>query len=93
MCIDKDINYTNKKQILQLFDFYEEELYTNTDENRKLMKDILNVEKLFYENLTADQRKQYEEITDLKALNSVATDRKIFIFAFSLAFKLILELK
>ena len=57
------------------------------------MKDILNVEKLFYENLTADQRKQYEEITDLKALNSVATDRKIFIFAFSLAFKLILELK
>ena len=53
MCIDKDINYTNKKQILQLFDFYEEELYTNTDENRKLMKDILNVEKLFYENLTA----------------------------------------
>ena len=23
MCIDKDINYTNKEQILQLFDFYE----------------------------------------------------------------------
>ena len=72
MCIDKDINCTNKKQILQLFDFYEEELYTNTDENRRLMEDILNIEKPFYEKLTADQRKQYEEITDLKALNSVA---------------------
>lgn len=91
MCIDKDINYTNKDQILQLFDFYEEELYTNSDENQKLMKDILNIEKPFYENLTANQRKQYEEITDLKALNSVATDKKIFIFAFSLAIKLIFE--
>ena len=47
MCIAKDINYTNKEQILQLFDFYEEELYTNSDENQKLMKDILNIEKLF----------------------------------------------
>ena len=93
MCISKDINYTNKEQIQQLFDFYEEELYTNSDENRRLMKDILNVEKLFYENLTADQRKQYEEITDLKALNSVATDRKIFVFAFSLAVNLISECK
>ena len=93
MCIDRDIDYTNKVTILQLFDFYEEELYTNTDENRKLIKDILNIEKPFYENLTTDQRKQYEEITDLKDLNSIATDRKIFIFAFSLAFKLILELK
>lgn len=90
MCIDKDINCTNKKQILQLFDFYEEELYTNTDENRRLMEDILNIEKPFYENLTADQRKQYEEITDLKALNSVVIDRKIFTFAFKLAINLIL---
>ena len=90
MCIDKNINYTDKETTLQLFNFYEEELYTNTDENRKLMKDILNIEKPFYENLTADQRKQYEEITDLKALNSVATDRKIFIFAFKTAINLIL---
>ena len=93
MCIDKDINYTNNETILQLFDFYEEELYTNTDENRKLIKDILNIENSFYENLTNEQRKQYEEITDLRALNSVATDRKIFIFAFSLAVNLITEAK
>ena len=53
------------------------------------MKDILNIEKHFYENLTTDQRKQYEEITDLKALNSVTTDRKIFIFAFKLAISLL----
>lgn len=90
MCIDKNINYTDQETILQLFNFYEEELYTNTDENRRLMEDILNIEKPFYENLTAVQRKQYEEITDLRALNSVATDRKIFIFAFKLAINLIL---
>ena len=90
MCIDKDINYTNKEKLLELFNFYEEELYTNTDENRKLMKDILNIEKPFYENLTDEQKKQYEEITDLRALNAVATDRKIFIFAFKLAISLIL---
>lgn len=91
MCIDKDIDYTNKEKILELFNFYEEELYTNTDENRRLMKDILNMEKPFYENLTEDQRKQYEEITDLRVLNSVATDRKIFLFAFKLATQLLLE--
>ena len=33
------------------------------------MKDILNVEKPFYNELTADQRKQYEEITE--EMNSV----------------------
>ena len=47
MCIDKDIDYTNKEKILELFNFCEEELYTNTDENRRLMKDILNMENLF----------------------------------------------
>lgn len=93
MCIDKDINYTNKEKLLQLFDFYEEELYPNTDENNKLMKDILNIEKPFYENLTDKQKKQYEKITDLKDLNSIVTDKQIFIFGFSLAFKLISELK
>ena len=32
MCIDKDINCTNKKQILQLFDFYEEEFLAFLEE-------------------------------------------------------------
>ncbi|MBR2744470.1 MAG: hypothetical protein IKE01_04155 [Clostridia bacterium] len=93
MCIDKDINYTNKEKILELFNFYEEEIYTNTDENRKLMKDILNIEKSFYDSLTDNQKKQFEDLMDLKGLNVGVTDGRIFTFAFSLAVRLILESK
>lgn len=97
MCIKslnrKDIDLNSRNTILELFDFYEEELYKNSDENIKLMKDILNIEKTFYKNLSETQQKQYEEITDLRELNSIATDRKIFVFAFSLAVNLISECK
>ena len=97
MCIKslnrKDIDLNNRNTILELFDFYEEELYKNTDENIKLMKDILKIENPFYENLTSEQRKQYEELTDLRELNSIVTDRKIFVFAFSLGINLISESK
>ena len=88
MCIKKnDIN--TKETIEQLFNFYEEELYSNTDENRAFVKEIL--EKPFYESLTDNQKKAFEELVDLRSLNGAVTDKKIFVFAFSLAMKLVLE--
>lgn len=68
MCIKKH-NFNNKRRIEELFNFYEEELYRNTDENRELVSKILKVEEPFYENLNDIQKKQFEELTELQALN------------------------
>lgn len=97
MCIKKndseDIDITNKETILELFERYEEDLYQYTDENREYASKITNIETGFYESLTDEQKQQFEELTELKGLNSGVTDRNIFIFAFSLAVRLILESK
>ena len=58
MCIkNHQSNCNNKKRIEELFNFYEEELYSNTDENRELVSKILKVEKPFYASLNDKQKK------------------------------------
>lgn len=96
MCIKKQSNNTdisNKETILQLFEFYEEDMYKNTEENRQYINKISKIEKPFYESLTDKQREQFEELTELKGLNEGVTSKSIFTFAFSLAVRLILESK
>lgn len=90
MCVKKN-DIDNKETIEQLFNFYEEELYSNTDENRAFVKEILEIEKTFYESLTDNQKKAFEKLVDLRSLNGAVTDKKIFVFAFSLAMQLVLE--
>lgn len=95
MCIKKkdgeDIDITNKETILELFERYEEDLYQYTDENREYASKITNIETGFYDSLTDEQKKEFEQLMELKGLNGGVTDRNIFIFAFSLAVRLILE--
>ena len=90
MCIKKnDIN--TKETIEQLFNFYDEDLYRNTEENKEFVARISKLEEPFYESLNDNQKKEFEELIELHALNGAVTDKRIFIFAFSLAIKLILE--
>lgn len=92
MCIkNHQFNCNNKKRIEELFNFYEEELYRNTDENRELVNKILAVEEPFYESLNDIQKKQFEEITELQALNGAVTNKNVFAFGFSLATQLMFE--
>lgn len=96
MCIKKQLceeDYSDKVRIAELFEFYNEELYENTEENRKINAKITKIEKPFYESLTNIQKQQFEEVIELHSLNSSVTDKKIFIFAFRLAISLILESK
>ena len=51
------------------------------------------MEKPFYESLTDNQKKSFEKLVDLRSLNGAVIDKKIFVFAFSLAMKLVLESK
>ena len=90
MCIKKnDIN--TKETIEQLFNFYDEDLYRNTEENKEFVARISKLEEPFYESLNDNQKKEFEELIELHALNGAVTDKRIFIYAFSLAIKLILE--
>lgn len=92
MCIrNHQFNCNNKKRIEELFNFYEEELYRNTDENREFVNNILAVEEPFFESLNDIQKKQFEELTELQALNGAVTDKNVFAFGFKLAIELILE--
>ena len=91
MCIKKnDIN--TKETIEQLFNFYDEDLYRNIEENKEFVDKISKLEEPFYESLNDNQKKEFEELIELHALNGAVTDKRIFIFAFSLAMKLILEI-
>lgn len=92
MCIrNHQFNCNNKKRIEELFNFYEEELYRNTNENGECINKILAVEEPFYESLNENQKKQFEELMELQALNGVVTDKNIFVFSFKLAISLVLE--
>ena len=87
MCIKKnDIN--TKETIEQLFNFYDEDLYINTEENKEFVNKISKIEEPFYKSLTDEQKKEFEELIELHALNGAVTDKRIFAFAFSLAIKL-----
>lgn len=90
MCIkNHQSNCNNKRRIEELFNFYEEELYRSTDENRELVNKILKIEEPFYESLNDNQKKQFEELTKLQALNVAVTDKNIFVFGFKLAIEIV----
>ena len=94
MCIkNHEFNCNNKRRIEELFNFYEEELYHNTDENRELVNKILSVEEPFYKSLNDIQKEQFEELTELQALNGAVTNKNVFVFGFSLAIELIMDNK
>lgn len=91
MCIRNHQFNCNSKKIEELFDFYEEEIYRNTDENRELVSKILEIEEPFYESLNDIQKKQFEELTELQALNGAVTNRNVFAYGFKLATRVMLE--
>ena len=91
--ISNNIDLNKKNTIIELYNFYEEELNITSEENKKYVKQILELEEPFYESLSDIQKKQFEDLMELKGLNVGVTDERIFTFAFSLAVKLILESK
>lgn len=88
--IDK-YTFKEKETIGNLFDIYKEELYKNTDINTKLAKQIFKEEDKLYSELTEQQKQQYEKVNELKEANSTETEKRIFVYAYSLATRLILE--
>ena len=62
MCLDKRININNKETLGELFKLYEEEIYENTETNKKLIDKIVKAEDVFYRQLTQEQIKVKSKI-------------------------------
>lgn len=90
MCVKNEKQLNNEK-LEELFELYEEQIYENTETNRELSRKIVKAEEQFYEKLTEEQIKDFEQLYELKQLNYDETDKNIFIFAFKLATNIILE--
>lgn len=97
MCVKREIknipDYSNKKTILEIFEFYEDKVYENTKENLEYINQINPLEKKLYDSLNDNQKLEYEKLMELKELNGGITTKNSFVFAFCLAVKLFLESK
>lgn len=87
MCIDEN----SKKAIIDLFERYEEDIYTVTKKDKEIVNEICKIEEKFYDGLTNEQKEVYEKLDDLKLQSCALEDKKIFVYAYSLATKLIIE--
>ena len=83
------IKFMNKKAIEELFEFYEDDLYVNSKENRQYVDKIKVIREKLYNSLTDEQKTEYEQLVELNGLNEGITSKRIFVFAFRLAVKLI----
>ena len=84
-------DYTNKDKLQQLFELYEEDMYTNIEKDSKLLRQIIELEENFTDTLTKEQQVEFEKISEIKNKYMGKTDKDIFIYAFTLAVRLIIE--
>ena len=83
------IKFMNKKAIEELFEFYEDDLYVNSKENKQYVDKIKVIREKLYNSLTDEQKTEYEQLVELNGMNEGITSKRIFVFAFRLAVKLI----
>ena len=83
------IKFMNKKATEELFEFYEEDLYVNSKENKQYVDKIMVIREKLYNSLTDEQKTEYEQLVELNGMNEGITSKRIFVFAFRLAVKLI----
>lgn len=93
MCIENqsNIDITNKEEISDLFERYSDTIYEEVDKNDEVRKLITEARNNFHQNLTPYQIKQFEKLDELNKQKSDDIDKGIFIYAFSLGIKLMLE--
>lgn len=84
-------SYKDKKELLKMFEFYMDEIYEMTEEQRDIGHKIVEIEDELYKGLTEKQKEQIEEIFDLEHERQNEVHEHIFIYAFSLGIGLLLE--
>ena len=81
----------NCETITELFQNHMDDIYENAGIDKEITDKIIAIEQPFYSNLSKEQKKQFEEIGDLETQRHEKVYKNIFIYAFSLANKLLIE--
>ena len=81
----------SKDTILQMFKLYEDEILEVTDIHNKIIKKKLEILQPFYENLTKEQKEEFEKIENIESERVDEVYKNIFIYGYSLANRLLVE--
>lgn len=81
---------SNRKTISKLFEDNISRIYEK-NENEELTKEIIKYENQLLEGLSKEQKELFNTINELKGKRRNNLDRNIFIYAFSLSNKLMIE--
>ena len=84
-------NLADKETIVELYYKYGKEIYERTEVDNKFVKDILKKEEQFFNKLTEEEKKAFEKIEELRTQANSERDKRIFVFAFNLGVRLIME--
>lgn len=85
------MNIDNKKTILKLYDTFMDDIYTMTSKKYKLSKQLSDLEDSLNKTLTDEQRNLLDKINHLETEKNEETYKQVFVYAYSLATKLIVE--
>ena len=81
----------NKETILKLYDNFMDDIYTMPPENKKMSEKIAVLEEKLNKTLTDEQKKLLEQIDEIETKRVENVYKEVFVFAYSLATKLIIE--
>ncbi len=81
---------SNKETISKLFENNISKIYEK-EENEELTKEIMECENQLLKGLSKEQKELFNTINELKGKRRNNLDRNIFIYAFSLSNKLMIE--
>ena len=81
----------NKETILKLYESFIDDIYTMTPENKEMSKEIAVLEEKLNRSVTEEQKKLLEQIDVLETKRVENVYKEVFVFAYSLATKLLVE--
>lgn len=86
--LKNDIN--NKRTILKLFEHTHTYIYDKCDKN-DYIDEIIKAEQQFFKKLTKEQQAEYDKIDMIKEKRQLDINKRIFVYSYSIASKLLLE--
>lgn len=81
----------NKKTLEKLFEYCKEDMYDSIETKDEINIAIIKIAEEFYEMLTEEQKIKFEKLCDLNINRSYNIHKNIFIWAYSLAMKTLIE--
>ena len=85
------MNFENKEKILELYGLYMDDIYKLTDEKLNIEKENIKLEEKLYSTLNEEQKEILTKINDNTNKKNELTYKNIFVFAYSLANRLMIQ--